>query len=303
MAKVLSGWDVQTRKTVTLSTPNLSWQSSLSLTARSRQPPVSDHNHGLPPGTLTKLLRTFRMLNPPTHLTIRRPSPTTLSFTASNAPLRTSLSAHVIFYLTILLRVLLGLSVLLITAAKVSDSPQFHGVRVQERDVLGGSIAAFVVSIAEKFSWRILIPSTLVTVYIVCRKSYIGTLPNLLIILSSSRQSHPPINCKRLRKSLTSGFLTEESLLVLRGLGIQTCTSSPTYLSTSTTRFIPTDQIQDIFIHEAFKAFEVRFYLAVIVEGEGEVVVVFPVSLHRSILLCRTSSSDAYKKQDIRRTG
>lgn len=31
-------------------------------------------------------------------------------------------------------------------------------------------------------------------------------------------------------------------------------------------------------IHEAFRGFEVRFYLAVIVEGEPEVVVVFPVS-------------------------
>ena len=33
-------------------------------------------------------------------------------------------------------------------------------------------------------------------------------------------------------------------------------------------------------IHEAFKGFEVRFYLAVIVEGETEVLVVFPVSLN-----------------------
>jgi phosphatidylinositol glycan class H protein len=42
--------------------------------------------------------------------------------------------------------------------------------------------------------------------------------------------------------------------------------------------------IQDIFIHEAFKGFEVKFYLAVVVEGEEEVVVVFPVghSLHYS---------------------
>lgn len=35
----------------------------------------------------------------------------------------------------------------------------------------------------------------------------------------------------------------------------------------------------DIFIHEAFRGFEVRYYLAVVVEGEGAVVVVFPVSL------------------------
>lgn len=65
--------------------------------------------------------------------------------------------------------------------------------------------------------------------------------------------------------------------MVLRGLGVQTSTSSPTYLSTSTTRFIPTTQIQDIVIHEAFKGLEVSFYLAIIVEGATEVVVVFPV--------------------------
>jgi phosphatidylinositol glycan class H protein len=69
----------------------------------------------------------------------------------------------------------------------------------------------------------------------------------------------------------------EESLLVIRGLGIQTSTSSATYLSKAATRFIPTTQIQDIVIHEAYKGFEVRFYLAVIVEGEPDVVVVFPV--------------------------
>jgi phosphatidylinositol N-acetylglucosaminyltransferase subunit H len=36
-------------------------------------------------------------------------------------------------------------------------------------------------------------------------------------------------------------------------------------------------QIQDIVIHEAFKGLEVRFYLAIIVEGATDVVVVFPV--------------------------
>ena len=69
----------------------------------------------------------------------------------------------------------------------------------------------------------------------------------------------------------------EESLLVLRGLGIQTTSSASTYLSTASIRFIPTTAIQDIFIHEAFKGFEVRFYLAIVVEGEEDLVVVFPV--------------------------
>lgn len=73
-------------------------------------------------------------------------------------------------------------------------------------------------------------------------------------------------------------YRSEESLLVIRGLGIQTSTSSATYLFKASTRFIPTTQIQDIVIHEAFKGFEVRFYLAVIVDGEPDVLVVFPVS-------------------------
>lgn len=77
----------------------------------------------------------------------------------------------------------------------------------------------------------------------------------------------------------------EESLLVLQGLGIQTSTSSPYYFVSPTTTFIPSTRIQDIVIHEAFKGLEVRFYLAVIVEGATEVVVVFPSLLPRLDLL------------------
>lgn len=74
-------------------------------------------------------------------------------------------------------------------------------------------------------------------------------------------------------------YRIEESLTMIRGLGLQTSTTSSTYLQTPTTRFIPTTSIQDVFIHEAFKGFEVRFYLMIVVEGEGEVVVVFPTLL------------------------
>ena len=97
--------------------------------------------------------------------------------------------------------------------------------------------------------------------------SYWWALPKALVsllgaILASQNQSNRTL---------------EESLLVLRTLGVQTSTSSSTYLSTSTKRFIPTSQIQDVFIHEAFIGFEVRYYLAIVIEGEPEVVVVFPV--------------------------
>lgn len=70
--------------------------------------------------------------------------------------------------------------------------------------------------------------------------------------------------------------LAEESLTLLRGLGLQTSTSAPTYLQSPRTRFLPTTQVQDLFIHEAFRGFEVRFYLAIVVKGEEDVVVVFP---------------------------
>lgn len=76
--------------------------------------------------------------------------------------------------------------------------------------------------------------------------------------------------------SIVQRIHTSESLLVLRGLGIQTSTSGSTYLASASTRFIPTEKIQDILINEAFRGFEIRYYLIVIVEGEEEVVVVFP---------------------------
>ena len=62
---------------------------------------------------------------------------------------------------------------------------------------------------------------------------------------------------------------------------MQTSTASRSYLGTPSTRFIPTSRIQDVLIHEAFRGFEVRHYLAVVVEGEGELTVVFPVRAAR----------------------
>ena len=40
-----------------------------------------------------------------------------------------------------------------------------------------------------------------------------------------------------------------------------------------------------MFIHEAFIGFEVRFYLAIVVRGEEDVVVVFPTLLPRRAIL------------------
>ncbi|KGO42577.1 hypothetical protein PEX1_045650 [Penicillium expansum] len=137
-------------------------------------------------------------------LKVQRPSPTTVSFTVSNAPQRSSSPAKILFGLQVLLRTVLFFCVIGVGIARVRN------FFFQE---------------------------------------------------------------------------DEESLLVIRGFGIQTSTSSSTYLSTASTRFIPTTQIQDIVIHEAFKGFEVRFYLAVIVEGEPDALVVFPHMLPKREIL------------------
>lgn len=128
----------------------------------------------------------------------------------------------------------------------------------------------------------------------------------MLAILSTSPLFTSPINSLTLHDIFRTGLphfpptsqithtltftydspkLLEESLLIICSLGIQTQTLSPSYLLPASTRFIPTAQIRDIFIHEAFRGFEVRYYLAIVVAGEWDVVVVFPVSGFIFILL------------------
>ncbi|KAB8078913.1 phosphatidylinositol N-acetylglucosaminyltransferase [Aspergillus leporis] len=187
----------------------------------------------------------------PGRLILRRPSPTTASFTVSNASRHTSTPAKTLFYFQVLLRALIFVCVVCFDIARLRRLFFSHeGSFVPWAVIWSSPLGSLVCRIADSnSSWVVALVSAIV-IYGVFRKGY-----------------------------------TEESLLVIRGLGIQTSTSSLTYLSKASTRFIPTTQIQDIVIHEAFKGFEVRFYLAIIVEGEPEVVVVFPKLLpNRAIL-------------------
>lgn len=121
-------------------------------------------------------------------------------------------------------------------------------------------------------------------------------LPYLLALLAHTQ---PGLVLSRLATALPPSFLyplcaaalyttivwrihTTESLLVLRGLGIQTTSSSSAASSLGgSTRFIPTEKIRDVLINEAFRGFGVRYYLVVVVDGEEDVVVVFPQLLPR----------------------
>ena len=176
------------------------------------------------------------------YLSVQSPSATTVSYTVSNALPVVTPSFRLLRAVSAFLRVLLCVYVVLLdlVTAEIVLGPKISFPYV--KDVLPDYLDTAVQSPARTLDWR-----------------FIGVL-SLAILYSCARRRY-----------------TEESLLVLRGLGIQTSTSSPYFFSTPTTTFIPTTQIQDIVIHEAFKGLEVRFYLAVIVEGATEVVVVFPV--------------------------
>ncbi|KAE8445170.1 hypothetical protein EG329_013667 [Mollisiaceae sp. DMI_Dod_QoI] len=204
------------------------------------------------------------MLTTTPHLRTRRPSPTTVEYTVSTAPdLTLPLRALTLF--TILLRLLIGLSVLLLLYSEFLQS-----------------------SYALPLTPYSTTPPILSTDYIF-HIAYILTTSSLGNLFSTLSSRIPalfliPISFTLLY-ALSLRLHTTESLLVLRGLGIQTSSSSSTYLSSSTTRFIPTEKIQDIFINEAFRGFEVRYYLVVVVEGEESVVVVFPRLLPRRAIV------------------
>ncbi|KUJ15321.1 uncharacterized protein LY89DRAFT_708201 [Mollisia scopiformis] len=204
------------------------------------------------------------MLTTTPHLRTRRPSPTTVEYIVSTAPdLTLPLRALTIF--TILLRLLTGLSVILLLYSKFLQS-------------------SYSLPLTPYSS-----PPPLLTTDYIFHIAYNVTTSSLGTIFGRLSSRIPALflipTAFGLLYALSLRLHTIESLLVLRGLGIQTSSSSSTYLSSSTTRFIPTEKIQDIFINEAFRGFEVRYYLVVVVEGEESVVVVFPRLLPRRAIV------------------
>ncbi|KAF9394651.1 hypothetical protein CPC16_010753 [Podila verticillata] len=97
-------------------------------------------------------------------------------------------------------------------------------------------------------------------------------------------------------------MVTEETILVIRDVGIQVKT---VYLGgRSVSRFIDRSKIQDIIINEAITMMHIRVYMAIIVEGQDKMVVVFQTRYRNTLplppfapkLLALPSSSDRYIK-------
>jgi phosphatidylinositol glycan class H protein len=173
-------------------------------------------------------------------LTIKRPTPTTVSYTVSTRSEPRTFAAQLTNAISIMLRLAAGVLILL-------------ALLHEHHAVFAGTIYS--------------LPSKLHALLPVLPA--IATLPPALRI-----GAYASVLWLVFRKGYTS-----ESLLVVRGLGVQTATAGSSFLWGGSTRFIAASAVQDVFIHEAFRGFEVRFYLCIVVEGEEGVVVVFPVCL------------------------
>ena len=175
-------------------------------------------------------------------LSVKRPTPTTVSYTVSTRSESRTFTAQLSNAISIFLRLAAGILVLI--ALLHEHQTLFHRTTYSLPAKLNN-----------------LLPPTL---------PLLATLPPTVRICA-----YALILWLVFRKGYTS-----ESLLVVRGLGVQTATAGSSFLWGGSTRFIAASAVQDIFIHEAFRGFEVRFYLCIVVEGEEGVVVVFPVSFY-----------------------
>ncbi len=202
------------------------------------------------------------MLTTPPRLQIRRPSPTTTEFTVTTQPPPTLL-LRLLRLLLLLFRISLALLTVLLLEARWSLSPYAAAAPALPltlpHDLLTADTLLWGLDALHRSAARASLRRCAAAV----------PLPVLL-----------PVAALVLRV-LSRRVHAEESLLVLRGLGVQTRESAPSYFARAATRFIPTENIRDILINEAFRGFEVRYYLIVVVEGEADLVVVFPGLLPR----------------------
>ncbi|KAI1456192.1 GPI-GlcNAc transferase complex, PIG-H component-domain-containing protein [Annulohypoxylon moriforme] len=232
------------------------------------------------------------MLTIAPHMIFRRPSPTTVEFVVSTLPLPT-LRLRITLAAIYLLRLILSLGVFLLLYSVWAQSPystsstpieQLSSPAPLRRSPLDISISSNAATIANGDDGN---DSTILAIIEHNLQALLGSRIGLLC--STLAASLPPwviVPCSLVTLYLLSLRIgTEERLLVLRGLGIQTSSSGDTIFSPLKTRFIPTDKIQDILINEAFRGFVVRHILVVIVEGEENVVVVFPKLLPRPRIL------------------
>jgi phosphatidylinositol glycan class H protein len=215
------------------------------------------------------------MLTTTPYLRIRRPSPTAVEFTVSTLPPLTT-PLRLTLYAIYLLRGILSVTILLFLYAMWASSPYGTFPGASSTSTSTPTSTPFLsTATLEQLLHAILVSPPGRLAMKLAKRTTIETPPRLqcVVVLLSLAALY----------ALTQRLHTEESLLVLRGLGIQMCSSKSSILAgRATTRFLPTEKIQDVLVNEAFHGFGVRYYLVVVVDGEPDVVVVFPKLLPRA---------------------
>ena len=116
------------------------------------------------------------MFTTSTYLTTRRPSSTTIEFVVSNAPLLSTVNAYCIFYLAVLLRISVGLfasAIVLIKARYRLDTSEAILSKALYSRVTSVDLP-IVEAVAVNTSWRVLIPVTLVILYLCFHRFHTG---------------------------------------------------------------------------------------------------------------------------------
>ncbi|KAM3524062.1 hypothetical protein NHJ13051_004775 [Beauveria bassiana] len=203
------------------------------------------------------------MLTTPPRLQIRRPSPTTTEFTVTTQPPPT-LALRLLGLVLVLVRLALSLLTVLLLEARWSCSPY------------AAPLPALPLALPQE---DLFTPAALVWALDALHRSPTGLSLRRLAAAVPLPVLLP--GAALVLRALSRRVHAEESLLVMRGLGVQTRESAASYFAGAATRFIPTEKIRDILVNEAFRGFEVRYYLIVVVEGEEDLVVVFPGLLPR----------------------
>ncbi|OAA74767.1 phosphatidylinositol N-acetylglucosaminyltransferase [Akanthomyces lecanii RCEF 1005] len=222
------------------------------------------------------------MLTTPPRLQIRRPSPTTTEFTVTTQPPST-VALRLLRFLLLVLRILLSILTILLLEARWSLSPYSYPAPALPltlpHDLFTSDTLLWALDALHRSSTGTSL------------RHFSASIP-LVILLPGAALA---------LRTLSRRVYAEESLLVMRGLGVQTRESAPSYFASAATRFIPTEKIRDILVNEAFRGFEVRYYLIVVVEGEEDLVVVFPGLLPRRRIVeavWRGARECLYEKRD-----
>ena len=124
------------------------------------------------------------------HLVIRQPSPTTILFTVSDAASQRNVSARIVFYVTCLLRVAIGLLTALLVLVKYGCGVHGEG-SVPSVELCPSQLLRYIpilVAFATKYSWQLVAPVSLAILYLCIQRFYTGTVT---FLIHPNSLSHP----------------------------------------------------------------------------------------------------------------